>query len=627
MTIDRFGPGRSREELRLVEVASGLLILLDAYRLTGRLPLDVQVQASRLRHAVKLAVQAEAARTATLPQPPPLAASRDQTAALRAWIASQPWVQPGPVGWVYLLCFRDPTTGQHAPLRGKGCRGQYAAHYWGRPASSGLLKAVWQVSGDEFAELAWMARVGPAGAPGTPPAPRHRLPVVGACVPGAVVGTAVLLGTVAAGAVVVGAAAGAVVVAADPDGDVVDVPGARVAGGVDRSPPATTTPTEVLPPGRGWVPTKLASGWLATASTPVMAATAIPKASTAATATRCQRIGWGWAWLAPSSLAPSSLASAWSPTRRRRERRATLWADVSEWVYTASAGATSRLTRAAPIRVPSTPNKDAMTAPLTAASAPASNLGTRSCSIPHLEVGVGTAALPCGGPRARPDGGPAAAWGAPTLATQAASRQPPPGQEGDRAAWGSCGLGDRFLVDRVQRAELQAAQGPGGPEVAHDPERVAPPRVHQSQRAGIVSDCRAEILLIDQESCSRVRACRARWLTRDNARAGLSNAPTNSRQIQHWTDDLLRRIAEHRNPRWRGAGRLVQVALTAGLTFELAWLEYPATRGRERRLKNQGSAYRRCPLCRGTGGPLDPVAAVAAVGRSLLPHPPPAGRR
>ena len=80
-----------------------------------------------------------------------------------------------------------------------------------------------------------------------------------------------------------------------------------------------------------------------------------------------------------------------------------------------------------------------------------------------------------------------------------------------------------------------------------------------------------------------------------------------------WTDDLIRRIREHRNPRWRGAGRLVQVALAAGLTFELAWLEYPATRGRERRLKNQGSAYRRCPLCRGTGGPLDPAAAVAAI--------------
>ncbi len=223
-TADLVGPGRSREELRLVEVASGLLLLLDAHRLTGRLPLEVQVQASRLRHAVKLAVQAEAARTA-LPLAPRTAPSRDQSAALRAWIAAQPWVQPGPVGWVYLLCFRDPATGAHRPLVGNGCRGQYAGHYWG------------------------------------------------------------------------------------------------------------------------------------------------------------------------------------------------------------------------------------------------------------------------------------------------------------------------------------------------------------------------------------------------------------------WTDDLIRRISQHRNQRWRGAGRLVQVALAAGLTFELAWLEYPATRGRERRLKNQGSAYRRCPLCRGTGGPLDPAAAVAAVGRAPLPHPRPAGRR
>jgi hypothetical protein len=225
-TADRLGPGRSREELRLVELASGLLMLLDAHRLTGRLPPEVQVQTSRLRHAVKLAVQAEAARTATLSPTPTSAASWDQAAALRAWIATQPWVQPGPVGWVYLLCFRDPATGTHRPLQGNGVRGQYAGHYWG------------------------------------------------------------------------------------------------------------------------------------------------------------------------------------------------------------------------------------------------------------------------------------------------------------------------------------------------------------------------------------------------------------------WTDNLIRRITrEHRNPRWHGAGRLVQVALAAGLTFELAWLEYPATRGRERRLKNQGSAYRRCPLCRGTGGPLDPVAAVAAIQSSLFPRPSSAGRR
>ena len=66
-TADRFEPGRSREELRLVELASGLLMLLDAYRITGRLPLEVQVQASRLRHAIKQVIQAEAARAATPP--------------------------------------------------------------------------------------------------------------------------------------------------------------------------------------------------------------------------------------------------------------------------------------------------------------------------------------------------------------------------------------------------------------------------------------------------------------------------------------------------------------------------------------------------------------------------------
>jgi len=73
---------RSREELRLVELASGLLLLLDAYRLTGRLPLEVQVQTSRLRHAVKLAVQAEAARTTIRPPAPPRQefASRDEAA-------------------------------------------------------------------------------------------------------------------------------------------------------------------------------------------------------------------------------------------------------------------------------------------------------------------------------------------------------------------------------------------------------------------------------------------------------------------------------------------------------------------------------------------------------------------
>ncbi len=112
----------------VVELASGLLMLLDAHGITGRLPLDAHRQASRLRHAVKLAVRTAAAPSLRASPPPP-----DRAGELRAWIAAQPWAQPdpGPQGWVYLLCFRDPATGEHRPLRGNGCRGQYAGHYWG----------------------------------------------------------------------------------------------------------------------------------------------------------------------------------------------------------------------------------------------------------------------------------------------------------------------------------------------------------------------------------------------------------------------------------------------------------------------------------------------------------------
>jgi len=121
-------PAPDRPGLQVASVASGLLLLLDAHRLTGRLPIEIQIQASRLRHAVKLAVQAEASHRAGVAAPAPTV---DPAVALRSWIAAQPWAQPGPQGWVYLLCFRDPTTGEHQPLQGQGCRGQYAGHYWG----------------------------------------------------------------------------------------------------------------------------------------------------------------------------------------------------------------------------------------------------------------------------------------------------------------------------------------------------------------------------------------------------------------------------------------------------------------------------------------------------------------
>jgi hypothetical protein len=128
--VDRSPAAGRRAELQVASVASGLLLLLDAHRLTSRLPLEIQVQVRRLRHAVKLAIQAQAASQTGVASPP-ARGELDAGAVLRAWIAAQPWAQPGPQGWVYLLCFRDPTTGAHRPLQGQGCRGQYAGHYWG----------------------------------------------------------------------------------------------------------------------------------------------------------------------------------------------------------------------------------------------------------------------------------------------------------------------------------------------------------------------------------------------------------------------------------------------------------------------------------------------------------------
>jgi hypothetical protein len=169
--VDRSPAEGLRIELQVASVASGLLLLLDAHRLTGRLPLEIQVQLSRLRHAVKLAIHAQAEASRPLSVTAPVPASGDPAVALRSWIAARPWAQPGPQGWVYLLCFRDPATGEHRPLHGQGCRGQYAGHYWGwtqdlvrrirqhrNPAwtGAGRLVQVALEAGLSF-ELAWCA--------------------------------------------------------------------------------------------------------------------------------------------------------------------------------------------------------------------------------------------------------------------------------------------------------------------------------------------------------------------------------------------------------------------------------------------------------------------------------------
>lgn len=61
-----------------------------------------------------------------------------------------------------------------------------------------------------------------------------------------------------------------------------------------------------------------------------------------------------------------------------------------------------------------------------------------------------------------------------------------------------------------------------------------------------------------------------------------------------WTTDLAARLAEH--AAGRGA-RLLAVIQAAGIGWRLA-RTWTGSRNRERALKRQGGASRRCPICR-----------------------------
>lgn len=60
-----------------------------------------------------------------------------------------------------------------------------------------------------------------------------------------------------------------------------------------------------------------------------------------------------------------------------------------------------------------------------------------------------------------------------------------------------------------------------------------------------------------------------------------------------WTMDLNSRLVAHANG--QGAN-LMRVVFEAGISWQLARV-WSGTRYRERQLKNQGGASRRCPLC------------------------------
>lgn len=78
---------------------------------------------------------------------------------------------------------------------------------------------------------------------------------------------------------------------------------------------------------------------------------------------------------------------------------------------------------------------------------------------------------------------------------------------------------------------------------------------------------------------------------------------------------LVRRLARHGT--WRGAA-LMRAVAEAGITWRLA-RTWPGTRDRERQLKRQGGASRRCPLCGVTPRPGAelPRNADGSVSRSL----------
>lgn len=67
-----------------------------------------------------------------------------------------------------------------------------------------------------------------------------------------------------------------------------------------------------------------------------------------------------------------------------------------------------------------------------------------------------------------------------------------------------------------------------------------------------------------------------------------------ARHYTGWALDLNARLADH--AAGRGA-RLLTVIQAAGITWTLARTWPGAGRGRERQLKRQGGASRRCPLC------------------------------
>jgi hypothetical protein len=85
---------------------------------------------------------------------------------------------------------------------------------------------------------------------------------------------------------------------------------------------------------------------------------------------------------------------------------------------------------------------------------------------------------------------------------------------------------------------------------------------------------------------------------RDKGSPWLPQAPTNSRQIQHWGADLAHRIGIQEAGTWRAA-RIMQAVRGQGITFTVAQTWPNTGRDFERALKARKHASRFCPRCQG----------------------------
>jgi hypothetical protein len=186
---------------------------------------------------------------------------------------------------------------------------------------------------------------------------------------------------------------------------------------------------------------------------------------------------------------------------------------------------------------------------------------------------------------------------------------------------------------------LGAGRGLQGPQVAPDPTRGDDLWVQDSSAPVVLTDDVSGIAAFHQECSTTPDVLDPGSPSSDKGSPGLPQAPTNSRQIQHFTTNLRRRWPEHLaggyDPQTRkGTGkgaRLLAAALHAGCQIELVRVWYGSqARALEHKLKQRrkptsgslraGAARSLKPLC--------PLCNPAGWWRRYpnLPDPPPPPR-